>query len=227
MLKALLTIFYPRICLSCQDLLLPSEDLLCAGCYHQLAFTNIYKQENNSLHQLFFARIQLNHASSILYFQKGSVTQKLIHNLKYKGKQEVGTLLANLYQNELIEIHQIHKFDVIIPIPLHKKRLQERGYNQLTTFCVAISEILKIPLDDHFLLKNKNTKTQTKKDFSERLKEEIPLFSFENPDKYKNKHILLIDDVITTGSTLENALKTLSKIENASLSVITMACTIS
>jgi ComF family protein len=225
MLKPLITVFYPRICLSCKDLLLEKENMICSECYHHLTFTNMYLNPHNALYQLFYGRILLEHASSILYFNKSNVTQKIIHQLKYKGEQEIGSLLASLYETELELIHKNAKFDFIVPIPLHPKKLKQRGYNQLTAFGKEISTILNIPFEEHLLLKQKETTTQTIKKKDERTKMDNEVFHLTHPEKFVNKHILLIDDVVTTGSTLENALNVLSKIEQVKLSIITMAMT--
>lgn len=225
MLPSLISIFYPRICLSCKELLLKKEHMICSECYHHLTFTDLHQIKENALHQLFYGRIQLVHASAILYFNKGNVAHKIIHQLKYKGEQEIGALLASLYETELLSIHQNAKFDVIIPIPLHPKKLKLRGYNQLTTFGNEISNILKIPTEENLLLKQKETTTQTIKKKDERTIMDTDIFYLNKPEKFANKHILLIDDVVTTGSTLENALISLSKIENVKLSIITMAMT--
>jgi len=225
MINALLSLFYPRLCLSCKELLLEKENMICASCYHHLSFTEMYKIDQNILQQMFYGRVHLIHASAILYFNKNNVTQKLIHQLKYKGEQEIGALLALLYETELTLIHQKNKFDVVVPIPLHPRKFKLRGYNQLTFFGNEISRILKIPMADQLLLKHKETQTQTIKNKEERTKMDDEVFFLKNPEEYANKHILLIDDVVTTGSTLENALNILSKIKNVQLSIITMAMT--
>jgi ComF family protein len=223
MLKSLIALFYPPICLGCEELLLANETAICTACFHKLTFTTMHLDENNKIHQLFYGRFALNHASSMLYFKKNSITQHLIHQLKYKGKQEIGTILASIFEKEIIDINQLKKFNAIIPIPLHKKRLQERGYNQLTTFGQRLSFILKIEYDDKLLIKLQNTKTQTKKKLAQRIYLDNALFALQNHEKYQNKHLLIIDDVITTGATLENALMVLSKIKNCQLSILTMA----
>lgn len=225
MIKPLLSIFYPRICLSCNELLLEKESLICSECYHHLTFTNMHLNPENALYQLFYGRIQLVHASSILYFNKTNVTHNIIHQLKYKGEEEIGSLLASLYQSQLQYIQASAHFDVVVPIPLHPKKLKLRGYNQLTAFGKEISGFLGILYEEKLLLKQKETTTQTKKNKAERTVLDNEVFHLNQPEKFVNKHILLIDDVVTTGSTLENALNVLSKIEQVKLSIITMAMT--
>ncbi|MFY8187080.1 MAG: ComF family protein [Flavobacterium sp.] len=225
MIQALLSIFYPRICLSCNELLLEKESLICSECYHHLTFTSMHLNPHNALYQLFYGRIQLEHASSILYFNKSNVTHNIIHQLKYKGAEEIGSLLGSLYDEQLLVIQENAKFDLVVPVPLHPKKLKQRGYNQLTTFGKEISNILNIPFEEHLLLKQKETTTQTIKKKDERTKMDNEIFLLSHPEKFVNKHILLIDDVVTTGSTLENALNVLSKIEQVKLSIITMAMT--
>lgn len=224
-LESLLILFYPRTCIGCEDLLLKQEHLICSECFHKLPFANMLDNQKNDLNRLFYGRVNLTHATSILYFNKNNITQKLIHQLKYKEYQEVGTFIGSLYHDQLIKIQQKHHFDLIIPIPLHKERLKQRGYNQLTFFGKYISEILQIPFEEKMLIKIKNSNTQTRKTLFERTKMDDTVFYVNSPEKHINQHILLIDDVVTTGSTLENALKCLAKIENIKLSVITMAIT--
>ncbi|WP_317048043.1 ComF family protein [Flavobacterium aquaticum] len=163
----------------------------------------------------------------MLYFHHKGIVQNLIHNLKYKNHQEIGTLLGKRYAKDLEAVNQIKTITEIIPVPLHKKRLEERGYNQVITFCEALSEELKIPLNDSLLYRSRYSKTQTKKDKESRKDVSNALFDINFTEADSNKHFLLIDDVLTSGATLEACAKALLKIPNSKVSIITIAYTLS
>jgi ComF family protein len=161
----------------------------------------------------------------MLYFHHKGIVQNLIHNLKYKNHQEIGTLLGKWYAKDLETVAKIKKFSEIIPVPLHKKRLEERGYNQVTTFCEALSNELQIPFNTTLLYRNRYSKTQTKKDKENRKEVSNALFDVTYTDADHNKHFLLVDDVMTTGATLEACAKALLKIPNSKVSIVTIAYT--
>ncbi len=188
---------------------------------------NYHSQDNpnNEVLRKFYGRLPLEHASALLYFHKKGMVQELIHHLKYKNRQQVGTFLGDWYGEELKKIHSELKFDAIIPVPLHKKRMKERGYNQLTTFGQSLSKSLQIPFYDTILHRNSYSITQTKKSFLERTEAKKTIFEVEYSENHHNKHFLLIDDVITTGSTLEQCGKAILKIPGARLSIVCMAYT--
>jgi ComF family protein len=163
------------------------------------------------------------HASALFYFHKKGIVQKIIHHLKYKGHQEIGTFIGQWYGEELKEIHQKQSFDEIIPVPLHKKRFRERGYNQLTTFGQTLSKSLNIPYNDSILHRDIYAVTQTKKSLFDRTEDKKTTFGVNYSEKDHGKHFLLIDDVITTGATLEACGKVLSSIPNAKVSIVAIA----
>lgn len=225
MLKSLLHLFYPEVCLACKNPLFTNEISVCAQCRHRLPLTRHTENPDNEVLRKFYGRLPLEHASALLYFHKKGLVQELIHHLKYRKRQQVGTFLGDWYGEELQKIHSEVKFDVIIPVPLHKKRMKERGYNQLTTFGQSLSKSLQIPFYDTVLHRNTYSVTQTKKSFLERTEAKKTLFEVEFSEDHHNKHFLLIDDVITTGSTLEQCGKAILKIPGAQLSIVCMAYT--
>lgn len=225
MLKSLLHLFYPEVCLSCKNPLFINEISLCAQCRHQLPLTLHIENPDNEVIRKFYGRLPVEHVSSLLYFHKKGIVQELIHHLKYRNRQQVGTFLGDWYGEELQKIHSEVKFDAIIPVPLHKKRMKERGYNQLTTFGQALSKSLQIPFFEDVLHRNTYAITQTKKSFLERTEAKKTVFEVEFNESHHNKHFLLIDDVITTGSTLEQCGKAILKIPGARLSIVCMAYT--
>lgn len=163
----------------------------------------------------------------MLYFHHDGIVQNLIHDLKYRNQQKIGTLLGNWYANDLKTIHEKFNFTEIIPVPLHSKRLEERGYNQVTTFCEAIAKGIEIPLNSNLLFRNRYSKTQTQKDKEHRKEVSNALFDVKFTNLDHNKHFLLVDDVITSGATLEACTRALLKIPDAKVSIITMAYTLS
>lgn len=225
MLKSLLNLFYPKVCLGCESLLLSNEGIICTACIHNLPTTRHLEQPENEVSKRFYGRIEVEHASAMFYFHKKGIVQQLIHRLKYKGYQEIGSFLGEWYGEELKEIHQKHQFDEIIPVPLHKKRFRQRGYNQLTTFGIALSKALEIPLNEKLLHRDIYSITQTKKTFFDRIDDKKTSFGVNFSEKDHGKHFLLIDDVITSGTTLEACVRVLSTIPNAKVSIVSIAYT--
>ncbi|CAM3649072.1 amidophosphoribosyltransferase [Flavobacterium saliperosum S13] len=223
MIKNLINLLFPKICNGCDSLLLTNENVLCSSCRHDLPFTNHHSVKTNETYKKFYGRLPVSHASSIVYFHKQGIVQELIHKLKYKGAEDIGALMGDLYHPELTRIHATEKFDEIIPVPLHPKRLRERGYNQVTRFGLSLSEGIAIRFNDTLLERKQYSKTQTKKSLLGRTEINTSLFDVRFSEKDHDKHFLLIDDVITSGATLEACGKAILKIPGAKLSVITIA----
>ena len=223
MLKNLTNLLFPTLCYGCEALLLKNEALICAACRHQLPLTQHHKIKDNYIAKKFYGILPLEFNAAMLYFHKEGIAQQLIHNLKYRGHQEIGTFLGNWYANDLKEIALKHQFSEIIPVPLHKKRFQERGFNQVTTFCKALSEGLQIDYNEALLYRTMHTKTQTKKSKEERTTVKNALFDINFSEKDAGKHFLIVDDVITSGATLEACANALLKIPDVKISIITIA----
>lgn len=222
LLKDFVHLFYPKICVSCSAFLLKEEEVLCSFCLSDLPFMNIKNYENNKVAALFFGRVPIKKAVSFMYFRKHGVSQKLIHALKYKGNEKIGHFLGYWFGNQLKNNNVFKDVDCIIPVPLHPKKEKKRGYNQLTKFGMALSETLNIPYKTTFLQRVSTSQTQTLKDRLERFKNTSTQFYAINTNDLKGKHILLIDDVITTGATLEACCKELLKTENITISIATI-----
>jgi ComF family protein len=225
MLKSLLNLFFPKLCNGCNALLLTNEDIICVECRHNMPLTYHHLIENNEIMSKFYGLLPIEFASSMVYFHSKGIAQELIHNLKYRKQQEIGTLLGNLYAYELKESNKLPPIDFIIPTPIHKKRLQERGYNQVTTFCIAMSNELQIPIEKEVLFRIKHTKTQTKKSKEKRAEIMSSNFEIKHKDHHIGKHFLLIDDVITSGATIEACAKALLEIPNSKVSLLSIAYT--
>ncbi|WP_230470678.1 ComF family protein [Flavobacterium cheongpyeongense] len=188
-----------------------------------MPLTQYHLDPNNEAVKKFYGKIEIDHASAFLYFNKKGIVQELIHNLKYKGYEEIGTLLGNWYVEDLKSIKPETPFDVIIPVPLHQKKLKERGYNQITTFGNALAKGLNIGYNDAILFRKKYSKTQSKKNLLGRLEGIENVFDVHISKENHHRHFLLVDDVLTTGATLEACSRALLKIPGAKISIVCMA----
>lgn len=225
MLKNLFKLLFPSLCSGCNSLLIKNEKILCASCIHNLPFTNHHLLENNEAKNKFYGLVDLEFACAMLTFSQDSVVQKMIHQLKYKNRQEIGSYLGLIYAPTIKSLIKKHNIDFIIPVPLHPKKLKKRGYNQVSTFCEALSKELEVPIHTTILFRTKNALTQTKKNKEGRQSMILKSFEANSSNEFHKKHFLLIDDVITTGSTIESCARTLLKIPNTKVSVITIANT--
>lgn len=223
MFKSIINLFFPVVCSGCKAFLLSNENVICTVCRHEIPLTNHHLNTENEALKKFYGRIPVEHASALTYFHKKGIVQEMIHSLKYRGHEEIGTVLGEWYAEDLKNLATIQSIDAIIPVPIHKKRLRERGYNQVTTFGLALSENLKIPYNSNLLRRYIYSKTQSKKNLLGRTEGIDAVFDVSFTEQDHNKHFLLIDDVITTGATLEVCSKALLKIPGAKISIVCMA----
>ncbi len=223
MFKSLINLLYPKTCAGCSTPLLESEITMCTACRHDMPFTLHHLNPENATYNKFYGRLPLEHASSLLYFHKDGIVQELIHNLKYRNGQEIGKLAGEWYGYDLKKIEALQSVTEVIPVPLHKKRLHQRGYNQIEQFGKALAEGLGVKYNDTILVKRSHTKTQTKKGLEARAEITRTSFDASFTEADHSKHFLLVDDVITTGATLEACGRILLKIPDARLSIITIA----
>ncbi|MFY9243003.1 MAG: ComF family protein [Polaribacter sp.] len=224
-LKDLFNIFYPDLCAVCEQQLVTNETTICTSCRHDLPLTNFTDYKNNKVTQTFYGKVIIDKGYSLLFYRKEGITQKLMQELKYRNNEEIGVFFGNWIGKMLQENQEFNKIDYIIPVPLHPKKFRERGYNQVTKFGEKLSEHLEIPFVEYNLVRISATKTQTLKERFERFKNVDTKFLLKNPEKFKNKNILLIDDIITSGATLEACAKEFLKSSNCTISILTMAYT--
>lgn len=225
MFHDLLNLLYPRLCHTCETELLTNEKVVCTKCIHELPVTNYHLENGNAVEKVFYGRVKVENATSLLLFEKKGMVQHLIHNLKYKGHEEIGEFLGAWMGNELKETESYKEITAVVPVPLHKSRLRERGYNQVEKFGKAIAEALEVPYIENVLVKKTASKTQTIKKRFARWGNMDATFLIENPSQLENTHILLVDDLVTTGATLEACAAKLLKIPGVKVSMATMAIT--
>lgn len=219
----LLNLFYPNVCLVCAESLLKNEKQLCMNCLHEMPKTNYHLQKDNPIEKRFWGKANVHRGTSFFYFQKGSPFQKLLHALKYKGNKEIGELLGKYAAVDLLDAEDFCSIDLIIPVPLHPKKYASRGYNQSEWIGKGLSELLDKPMDIKILTRTKENTTQTKKTVYERYENTEGIFDVASTEDLEGLHILLVDDVLTTGSTLESCIKALSIIPKVKISVFTLA----
>ena len=224
-LNDILELFYPSTCVGCSNNLSEKNIIICPHCFHDLPYAYYTNQKNNPLDQLFYGKVPYVLATSLFLFQPKGIVQNLIHELKYNNNQNIGTLLGSLLSQELLSAKNIKPIDYIIPVPLHHNKLKSRVYNQLTSIGKCLSKHLKAPLVEDILIKKNATETQTKKNKLARWENTQHNFHIQKNDALKNKHILLFDDVITTGATMENCAKELLKTKNITLTIASIAHT--
>ncbi|WP_338101622.1 ComF family protein [Psychroserpens algicola] len=217
--------FFPQNCSACSTHLSDNEQQICTSCRHELPLTNFHSDTDNAVHKMLYGRVKLNQATALLHFSKKGIVQQLMHNLKYRGQQEIGKVLGDWLGEELKVIEAYKTIDVVVPVPLHKTKLKSRGYNQVDWFGKALANALNADFNTSVLVKTKNTKTQVFKDRLKRNAQKTTNFKIVNDTALKNKHVLLVDDIITTGATIEDCANCLLKIEGLKLSLATMAIT--
>ncbi len=225
MFQDLINLFYPNICQICDTELHKNQNIICTNCVNELPISNFHLDNENPVKKVFYGRLPLENATSLLIFKKKGSVQKLIHRLKYRGHQEIGTYLGAWLGAELAKIDPYSSIDAVVPVPLHKKKLRSRGFNQVEEFGKQIALALNIPYIDDVLLKKSFSTTQTLKTRIARWGNIEESFVLVNSEKIENKHILLIDDLITTGATLEACASVLLQAKNVKISIATMAFT--
>lgn len=223
-ISSLLSLFFPRYCTVCKAVLLQQEDVLCLDCAVSLPRTQFHLQPDNAMEQLFWGKVEIRRATSFFYYRKGSRYKQLLYQLKYKGRKEIGESIAATMTSEIINTsHFFDSIDVIIPVPLHPDKLKLRGYNQSEWIAKGVSRIASLPINTKSLIRNKYTETQTQKSVWDRQENIKDVFQLVSSSKLRGKHVLLIDDVVTTGATLTACATVLSAVPKVSISFLTLA----
>lgn len=221
-----ISLIYPRVCLACGNSLFKNEEIICTSCMLHLPKTNYHLEKDNPVSKTFWGRINIETATAYYHYKKGGKVQHLIHRLKYQGYKEVGIFIGKQYGNELMKSRYFNTIDTIIPIPLHKKKQRKRGFNQSEMFAIGLSKSMNATLDTKSIFRAVATETQTRKTRFSRWENVSDIFKIKDAEKLKGKHILLVDDVITTGSTIEACVNILFNIPEVKISVAAIACPI-
>ncbi len=219
----LLSLFYPRLCAGCGTSLVIGENVLCLNCLADLPRTGFHHIKENPVYQIFTGRASIELATSFCRFDKGGRLQHLLHALKYQGNREVGQKMGVLLGVELSHELDYQLIDAIIPVPLHPKKEKKRGFNQSTEICTGLAKSMNKPLILGNLIRDLHTESQTFKGRFERWENVCGIFSVRNPSVLMGKHLLLVDDVITTGATLEACCLPLLQIEGTKVSLASIA----
>jgi ComF family protein len=226
-LSGFVHLIYPKICLHCGSTDVFEHFILCPNCYNQLPFTDFFEIENNSVEKIFWGRLNIGPSGAVLFFTKNSIVQLLLFELKYKQNKSAGLLLGKIIGNALKKSSKFYDIDFLIPVPLRKNKKRIRGYNQSEVLCEGITSVYPISILSNVLFKKKKTKTQTHKDRIERGQNNSNLFGLLNAVQIFNKRLLLVDDIITTGATVEAAGLCLLQAKPSSLQFASAAYTLS
>lgn len=224
-LQGFIHLIYPHICLQCASCDLLNSQVICDVCESQLPSTHFSKMSVSPIDKIFWGRAQIQQANAILYFTKDSIVQKIIFELKYKQNKKAGYLLGRLIAQDLLSKHAATTFHFLVPIPISKKKQRKRGFNQCQIICKGIIDNGVNAVIFNGLQKIKNTVTQTQKDRLQRSLHTSPIFILKNGALLLDKSIMIVDDVITTGSTLEAAYHCLKAANPSSISISTAAYT--
>ncbi len=222
-LEDFVSLFFPSHCLACADSLVKGEQAICTRCMLEMPQTNYHKELDNPLQKRLSYRIPVKHAMALFKFSKNGRVQHLLHELKYRNHPEIGEVLGRVYGSKIKATNQYQDIDMIIPVPLHPARKRKRGYNQSAKFASGLAEMLDIPYSDDLMVRKMITGTQTLKTKLSRWESMRGVFIVKESAVLKSKKILLVDDVITTGSTLEACAETLLAAGSKELSIACIA----
>ena len=223
LIEDFLSLLYPSLCVVCGRNLYRNESLICTHCLYHIPKTNFHFLKDNPVSRLFWGRVPVEHAASYYFFEKGSRFRVLIHKMKYRGQKELGYELGKIYGAELRSSNFYHGLDLIVPVPLHPRKERKRGYNQSEWIARGIAESMEKPFDPQLVYRAVDTASQTKKNRYERWKNVENIFQVYDPAKLQNQHILVVDDVVTTGSTLEACARAILQVEGTKVSCVTLA----
>jgi ComF family protein len=219
----LFSLFFPNLCLGCGQPLIKGEEVICSICHFHLPKTYFHNDPENPLNRVFWGRVNLEAVASYLYFHKGSTVQHLLHQLKYKGRQEIGLRIGKWYGLELRQADVFRDTELIIPVPLHPRKFRKRGYNQSQAFAEGLASVMKAKPEIRCLYRKVDSNTQTRKARYNRWENVENIFAVDHPERIQSHHLLLVDDVITTGATLESCAQALLEVSGVKVSIATIA----
>ena len=218
-----LNFFFPEVCAACGKNLFNNESRICTSCIYHFPYTNFINDPQNAVARQLWGRFDFVHADAFLYFNKGGKVQNMMHELKYNNRPEVGFRLGELYGAAFLGNESWHAPDLIIPVPLHPKKLKKRGYNQAEHIARGLGAITGIPVETELLIRSAETETQTKKSRYDRFENMNAAFAVIDAAQLENKHILIVDDVVTSGGTFEGCANALLKAAGSRISIAAIA----
>ena len=216
-------LFFPRQCAVCGAPLQEGEEGICLKCNMDMPRTNYHTCKDNPVERLFWGKVPLERATSFFFYRKGSDFRRILHQLKYGGRKELGEIMGRFIAAELHGTDFFHDIDLIVPVPLHPRKQKLRGYNQSEYIARGVSAVAGIPLDASAVIRKKHSETQTRKSTYERWENVDGIFHLRRPDRFAGKHILIVDDVLTTGATTTACADVFKDVEGVRISVLTLA----
>lgn len=222
-LSSFLSLLFPRCCIVCGRPLARGEECICAMCNIDMPRTNYHLRKDNPVEKLFWGKIPLERATSFFFYHKGSDFRQILHQLKYGGQKEIGAIMGRYMAAEFSSSGFFEGIDVIVPVPLHKKKQRIRGYNQSEWIARGVSAVTGIVIDTESVVRRKNTETQTHKSIFERWENVDGIFELRHPESLVGKHVLIVDDVLTTSATVAACASSLKDVEGVRISILTLA----
>ncbi len=219
----IVSLLFPRVCFGCNARLYRGEHVLCTFCRNQVPLTEQNFEEENAVDRIFYGRCRILKAASFLYFSHTGIVRNLIHYLKYRDQQVVGEFLGDWFGMELAANDTLKNIDFVIPVPLHPRKLRKRGYNQVTVFAQKLAHYLQAEFRDDLLVKTANSRTQTVKNRFFRTDQQKNLYQVENAQSLEGASVLLVDDIITTGATMEACTHALNSVPGIEVRLCSMA----
>lgn len=220
--SALLDMLFPRICPVCDTVLTSHEKHICTRCLIDIPITRFHTEKFNPMEQLFAGKILIERASGFFFYEKGNPYANIIHDIKYRNQPQLGRFVARIYAKQLASCNYFDDIDYIIPVPLHSRKLRKRGYNQSEAIAQGFADVFNIPVLTDVIIATRNHESQTAKGIYERWLNTQGIFEAQNTLPIEGKHVLIVDDVVTTGATLLSAASSIANISGIKISLATI-----
>lgn len=220
--NGLLDVLFPRHCPVCGGTLLSHEMHICTSCIFDIPRTRYHLQNFNAMEQLFAGKALIEKASGFFFYEKGNPYANILHHIKYRNKPKMGQYIASMFARELLQDNCFNNIDAIIPVPLHYSKMTKRGYNQSAYIAQGFADVLNIPVYDNIIFACRNHESQTNKGIYERWLNTQGIFNAKNTCLIENKHVLIVDDVVTTGATLLSATQSISQVPGIKISLASL-----